>query len=307
MKPSILLAVIAGVLFAQPPPGQAPVSPDTVVAKLPDGKEITAAELDQLRATVPGVNQALRANGPSFIQVMAFQQYMTDEARKLKLDEQTPWKQQINVAVQNVLLSAYVTYIRNHYEVTPDQTDAYYKEHQLKYQQAKIKTFMINFKTGAVTDPKDVEAAAKAAFAAAHAKTDRSEADAKARAEEAVKQLRAGADFAKIVDKYADDENKQSAAEDTMTIKSTGPYPPEIQKAVAGLKVGDIPDPVRQVGSFYVIKIAEVTSQPLNDVREDIVQTLRAEYTQTFIAELQKRFRPQIVRPDYFTQAGPGK
>lgn len=263
MKLSILLAVIAGVLFAQPPPGQAPVSPDTVVAKLPDGKEITAAELDQLRATVPGVNQALRADGPSFIQVMAFQQYMTDEARKLKLDEQTPWKQQIDVAVQNVLLSAYVTYIRNHYEVTPDQTDAYYKEHQLKYQQAKIKTFMINFKPGAVTDPKDVEAAAKAAFAAAHAKTDRSEADAKARAEEAVKQLRAGADFAKIVDKYADDENKQSAAEDTMTIKSTGPYPPEIQKAVAGLKVGDIPDPVRQVGSFYVIKIAEVTFSAL--------------------------------------------
>jgi len=307
MKPSILFAVIACALCAQTPPVPAPVGPDTVVAKLPDGKEVTAGQLDHLRATVPGVNQALRADGPNFIQMTEFQKYMTEEARKLKLEDQTPWKEQIEMATENVLLSAYVTYIRNHYEVTPDQIDTYYQEHWVKYQQAKIKTFMINFKPAAVSDPKDVEGAAKAAFAAAHAKTDRSEADAKARAEEAVKQLRADADFAKMVDKYADDENKKSAAEDTMTIKSTGPYPPELQKAVAGLKAGDIPDPVRQVASYYVIQIAEVTAQPLNDVREEILQTIRAEYTQTFIAELQKRFRPQIVRPDYFTQAGPGK
>lgn len=302
MKPGILLAVIAGALCAQ-----TPVTPDTVVAKLADGKEITAAELDQLRATVPGVNQALRADGPNFIQMMTFQKYMTDEARKLKLEQETPWKQQIEVATENVLLNAEITYIRNHYDVTVDQVETYYKQHQERYRQSRIKTFMVNFKPAAIVDPKDVEGAAKSVFAAAHAKTDRSEADAKARAEEAVKKLRTGADFAKIVDQYADDENKQAAAEDTMTIKSNGSYPPEIQKAVNGLKAGDVPEPVRQTNTFYVIQIVEVTAQSLNDSREDIVQNIRADYTQTYLQELQKRFRPQIVRPDYFVQPGPGK
>jgi peptidyl-prolyl cis-trans isomerase C len=309
MKPCILFATFAIALSAQAPPAPppaAPVSPDAVVAKV-DGKDITAGELNQLRANIPGVTQALRADPAGAIAQLTFQQYLTDEARKLKLQDETPWKQQIEVATQNVLLNAMITYVRNHTDVTVDDVEAYFKLHLAKYQQARIKLFTVNFKPGAVSDPKNLESSAAAAFSAAHAKTDRSEADAKARAEAAVRELRAGADFAQIVEKYADDENKKSAAEDSITIKSNGSYPPEIQKAVVGLKAGDVPDPVRLVGSFYVIRTVEVTAAPLNDAREDILQTIRADRTQAYLEGLQKRFRTEIVRPDYFFQPASGK
>ncbi len=92
-----------------------------------------------------------------------------------------------------------------------------------------------------------------------------------------------------------------------MTIKSNGAYPPEIQKAVAGLKAGDVPQPVREINSFYVIQIAEVAGQKLNEVREDILQAIRADRTQAKIAELEQRFHATILRPDYFYAPGSGK
>ncbi len=155
MKYYFLLATLGAAAFAQSPAPNVP--PDTIVATV-DGKGIKASDLDLLRATWPGVSQALKSDAASALQSLAFGQYMADEAKKLKLEEKTPWKQQIEMYQQNVLMSAMVTEIRNHIEVSVDDIEAYYKEHVSKYQQYKIKTFVINFKPDVVADPKNLKA-----------------------------------------------------------------------------------------------------------------------------------------------------
>ena len=100
MKPCILFAIFATALSSNAQlaqPSAPPITPDTVVERTAGGKDVTAGELNQLRATVPGVSQALRSDPAGAIQLLTFEKYMTDEARKLKLEEATPGKSRLRL------------------------------------------------------------------------------------------------------------------------------------------------------------------------------------------------------------------
>lgn len=281
---------------AQAPP--APITQDTVVAKMPDGREITVADV-QKYGQVPAAGQALRRDPANALGMIAAEKYMSDEAAKLKLGEDSPWREQIELANENILMQAMMRYVADHYEVTVEQTETYYKQHITEYQMVKIKAIKINFKPDVKPSANDLEQAAKDAFNAAHAATDRTEADAKKMADEVVKQARAGADFGQLVAKYGEDQSKDFNG-DFPPVKQSSMYPAEIKKAVFAMKAGEISESIRQPNCFYVIRAVEVTAQPLNEVREDIIHTIRTLHTQEYVQQLFSKFRPQILRPDYF-------
>ena len=292
----------AVVLTAQAPP---PITPETVVAKTSDGKNITAADIQKMleETPVPQVGQAFRSDPTSALTAVFLERYLAGEGDKLKLAEESPWKEQIEVARENILVTAMFRYIGDHYEVTPAQTDAYYKQHLSEYQQVKIKAIKINFKPELKPSPNNVEDAAKKALEAAHPTSDRSEAEARKIAEQVVKQARGGTEFSSLVEKYGEGESKDFNG-DFPPVKQSSMYPPEIKKAVFAMKPGEVSEPITQSNSFYVIRVMDISAQPLNDVREDILHTIRTLHVQQYVDDLRGKFKPQIVRPDYFYQLG---
>jgi len=296
MKYFLYLSALASIVAAQAPP---PVPPETVVAKV-EGKNITAADIEKMIAeTPPQVGQAFRNDPASALTSVYLERYVAGEGDKLKLFEQSPWREQLEIARENILLTAMMRYVADHYEVTPDQTDAYYKQHASDYHQVTIKAIKINFKPEVKASAGDLEAAARSAFESAHAVTDRSEADARKIAEDVVKQARAGADFSQLVAKYAEGESKDFQG-DYPPVKATSNYPEEIKKVVFAMRPGQISDPVRQSNCFYVIRVVAVTAQPLNEVREDIIHRIRTAHVADYVNDLRARFKPEIVRPDFF-------
>jgi peptidyl-prolyl cis-trans isomerase C len=298
MKFFLCSIALAATLAAQAPPP--PVTPETVVAKTADGKDITVADVQKI-VQVPQAAQALHQDPAYALQMVVLEKYLADEAAKLKLGEDSPWREQIEVATENVLMQAMMRHVSDNYPVTPEQTETYYKQHANDYQQVKIKAIKINFKPAATAAGNDLKAAAEAAVQAAHASTDRSEAEAKKMADEVVKQARGGTDFSTLVTKYGEDQSKDFNG-DFPPVKQNSMYTPEIKKAVFALKPGEVTDPIRQSDCFYVIRVTEITAQPLNDVREDIIHNIRTLHTQQYVNELLTRFKPQILRPDYFYQ-----
>ena len=299
----ILLCSIA---FAAMLAAQAPqtLTPNTVVAKTSDGKNITVADVQKIiEQTPPMVLQALMRDPAGGLTAVFVQHDMANEADKLKLGEESPWREQIEVARENILGTAMMRYVADHYQVTPEQTQAYYQQHMSEYQQFKIKAIKIDFKPAAGGSAGDLKKAAEEALQAAHANTDRTEAEAKKLADEVVKQARAGADFGALVAKYGEDESKDFNG-DFPPVKPNSMYPPEIKKTVFAMKPGEVSDPIRQPTGFYVVRVTEVTAQPLNDVREEIIHTIRTLHLQQYVSDLQNRLKPQIVRPDYFYQLG---
>src|SRR5262249_51204587 len=132
------------------------------------------------------------------------------QGEKLKLGDESPWKEQIEMVRKQVLASAMFNHERNHFPVTEESIDAYYKSNQARYEQVEVKIIKIAFKPGPATG-KSVAEMARQAVEAEHAGNSRSEADARALAADIIKKLRGGADFAKLAAQYSDDEESKAS------------------------------------------------------------------------------------------------
>lgn len=291
------------------PPGQ--MTPETVIAKLPDGKEITAGEIQKiLDNSSPAFLQQFRADPSVALSAVFVRRQLADEADKLKLAEQSPWKEQIEAARDSVLANAMVTHTINTFAFTPEQEQAEYEKRKGSFEQVRIKLIKIGFKPGAKpagTSASDLEQAAREALQAAHDPATRAEVDAKKIADDLVKKLRGGEDFAKLVTEYSDDQETKKSGGDLGFVKPTSPYPDDLKKAAMALKVGEVSDPIRIQLGFYILRAEERTATPFPEVREQIVMQLRQARVDALVGDLQKRFKPIIDRPDLINRFIPGK
>jgi hypothetical protein len=340
MKLCILLATFAAAIYGQllpqgigPAPGappaapQAAIGPDTVVATVA-GITITVADIRKILTNAPEqLKQQFQQNPQLALGQVYLMRYLAAEGEKLHLDEKSPLKEEIEDLItlmkQQIMANAMINQEQNAYLVTDEQIDDFYKKNELRWEEARIKVILIGFKPAPVTPAKvpaaasptpggatpsiedALAAAAKGAVESAHAPSDRTQAEAQKLAADLVQQLRAGADFAKLVTQYSDDAESKAMGGDFGTpIKATSSFAPELKKIVMAMKPTEISDPVRQGNGFYIIRLESKTVQPINDVRESIVKELRDNHLHDTLNDLTNRFKPQMVRPDFFAQPG---
>jgi parvulin-like peptidyl-prolyl cis-trans isomerase-like protein len=252
--------------------------------------------------------------------------YLASEGEKAHLDQQSPLKEEIDDLItllkQQVLANAMVNQEQNGFLVSGEQIDDYYQKNQARWEEAKIKIILIAFKPAAIpakapaeTSPAPggtapaiadtLKAAAAGALESAHPLNERTQAEAQKLAGDLVKQLRAGADFAKLVTQYSDDaESKSSGGDFGTPIKAGSSFAQDLKKTVFAMKPGEISDPVPQGYGYYIIRLEEKTVPPINDVRESIVKDLRDNHMNEYMKDLTTRFTPQVQRPDFFAQPG---
>jgi len=314
MKVLFAFAVAATLSLAQttPPaaqalpsaPAPATVPPDTVVA-IVDGHPVTAEQAQNLILNAgPQAVSFFQRQPKEALQQIFIMHYLGDQAEMLKLGERSPLREQLEAMRHNILAEAMVSEERNSYPVSEKQIIEFYTAHQAQFEEAKIKVLYIGFQSAAPA-PKgnstdDTAEAARQALLHEHPANARSELEAKALADNLVKQLRGGADFAKLVAEYSDDSTSKAVGGDFPSIKQASPYPAELKKAVFAMKPGDISDAVRQSGGFYIIKLQEIKAQPVADVSAQIVQHIRDDHRNEYMNALQQRFKPQIENPDFF-------
>jgi parvulin-like peptidyl-prolyl isomerase len=306
MKYLFILALACMPLVAQTPPTGA-VPDDAVVANV-DGKDVTAGEIRQSMAYMPNEFIQLFQQNPKYaVQQLFVLRYLSDEGEKAKLGEQSPLKEQLAFLRANSMASAMISHEHNYYRVPDQEMKAFYEKNQARYQQAKIKVIYIAFKpTAAVTGPvpsgKSLEDVARALSEGGSSQTQRTEADARKLAEDLVKQIRGGADFAKLVAQYSEDPTSKAAGGDFGAVNINSSYSADVKKAVLALKVGDITDPLRQSNAFYIIRVEERTIQPMGDVVNSISEEIRGAHLNQWLADVSKRFEPTVKSVEFFTQ-----
>ena len=159
---------------------------------------------------------------------------------------------------------------------TQQQIQAYYTAHQSEYsvpQQSKSRHILIQVAAGA------------------DAKTD---AAAKAKAEDVLKQLRAGGNWTDLAKKYSDDPGSKGSGGE-LGFAQPGRMVPEFDHAIFNQKIGDIEIVKSQFG-YHVVQVEERQdkhSQPLSEVLPVITAALIREgsaqaqqsYAQTLTSE----------------------
>ncbi len=300
LKRSLLSVFVSIPLLAQTPAAD----PSKVVATVA-GKDVTVGDILKMLSVFNAQSvQAFQKNPQAFVSQYFMMVHLAEEAEKAKLLEKSPYKEQFENVKAQIEAQARVNEENLSFAVTPDMIESYYKEHSAQYQQAKIKVIYIAYAGQVVpagTGAAALEAAAKAALAT---KSKRSEADASALAGDIVKQLRGGADFGKLAEQYSEDPTSKAAGGDFGVIKAVSEYPADFKSAVFALKPGEIGEPLRQPTAYYIFRLEEKGTQPVDEVREPIVQALRNDHMNQWMKDINTSFQAVIKDPDYFKSFG---
>jgi len=283
---------------------QAP-DPKKVVATVA-GKDVTVADVQKMLATFdPQMTAAFQQNPQDLLSRYYLVVHLAEEADKAKLLEKSPYKEQYENFRLQLMSNARVNEENNSFPVTPEAIDAYYKQHSAQYEQAKVKAIYLPYAGQVVpkgTDTAAMQAAAKDMSVVAHAKL--SETEARTLADDIVKQLRGGADFGKLAERYSEDQASKASGGDFGVIKAISEYPPELKSAVFALKPGEISEPFRQPTAFYIFRVEDKGTQPVDEVREAIIHTLRNEHFNQWMKEVTAGYQAVIKDSDSLKSLG---
>jgi peptidyl-prolyl cis-trans isomerase D len=182
------------------------------------------------------------------------------ERNKATYNNSIPEKRQIKyVVVDSAKIAAATT-------VSDQDLQAYYDEHRDEFRVAEqIKVSHILIKTplptpGAKEDEKAV-------------------ADARAKAEDVLKQVKAGGDFAKLAEKYSDDPGSAKSGGELGWI-GRGRTVPEFEKAAFSLGKGQTSDLVKSSYGFHIIRVEdkqEAHLKTLAEVKSEIEEKVKQE------------------------------
>jgi peptidyl-prolyl cis-trans isomerase D len=188
-------------------------------------------------------------------------------------------------------------------QVTPQEIEQYYQQNQKNYQvpeEVKVRHILIKV-------PADADA-----------KTD---AAAKQKAEDILKQLKAGANFADLAKKYSEDDGSKAQGGELGFIQR-GVTVPAFETAAFALQPGQLSDVVKTQYGYHIILCEEketAHTKPLEEVKAQILATLtrdkeaqqEAVFAQQLAAEAAKSglanaaaaHHLQVVTTDYVQQS----
>lgn len=251
---------------------------DKVVATV-NGKPVTAGELEEFAKGLP--NQFLQfyqQDKEGFLKQYAVLLKFSKLAEDAKVDQNTPYKQRLQFTRMQLLSQAFVEDYRGKISVKDEEIASFYEKNKENYTQAKLQVLLVGY--GEKPKPSEEEALKKA--------------------EGLVKQLRGGADFAKLVTENSDDVASKAKGGDFGTIRRSDQIPEELKQAIFTLKAGEYSDPVKQPNGFYIFRVADYTAQPFEEVKGILTTQLRDQVFQEWLKATQEGADAKIEDPAYF-------
>jgi peptidyl-prolyl cis-trans isomerase C len=308
MKVFCLLAFASlGAVFAQTAPGPAPAAPpatptptlpnlpdETEIAVFGDGTKLTMGEFRRIYEALPPANQqmALR-NRAQWLHQWELLRKLTKMAEDAKLDQQSPYKENLAYARMNVLATAEIAAAINLIVVEPAEIVKYYDANKRKYTHVRVKAIYIAFSDDTAAD----------STGKGKGKRPLTEAEAKAKADKLLAAIKGGADFVKLVKENSDDETSREKNGDFATLHASDNIPDAFRAAVFALKPGDVSEPLKQPNGYYLLRAEEVTVRPLSEVRDEIYNALKNIHSDEWLRGIDSEAKVQILSPEFVSPA----
>ena len=211
------------------------------------------------------------------------------ERNKAQYNNSIPEKRQIKYVIADSAKMAAAT------TVTDQDLQSYYDQHRDEYrvpEQVKVTHILIKIPLpapGAKVDEKAV-------------------ADARAKAEDVLKQVKGGGDFAKLAEKYSDDPGSAKSGGELGWI-GRGRTVPEFEKAAFSLGKGETSDLVQSSYGFHIIRVEDKQTahlKTLAEVKSEIEEKVKQEKATRATEASANAFLSQ-ARTDGFDKAAAAK
>ena len=271
-----IFATFAAIGAAQTLPGEPPRrAPDTVIATV-DGKKVTYGDIEKyLRSVTPQMQQNAMKNRKEFIREYGLMLRLNEMAEKARLDQKSPYKESLESARMQILTQAQITETINNFPITAENQQKFYTENKSRFEQVQLKVIYIPFSSKSANPPAD-------------GKKHLTEDEAKAKAEQLVKEIKGGADFVKLVNENSEDANSKAKGGDFGTFSRSDNIPEPIRSVVFGLKVGEISEPLRQPNGFYIFRAESISEKPFSEVAAPIASELKNAHLREWLESTSK-------------------
>ena len=264
---------------------------------------MTAGELQTLIPLLSETYRPTAEQSPEkFLHLLGVIKRAAAAARSQNMADDARYKSGVDFAVMEALARFYVRESTASITVTSEEIEKYYNEHKEPFRRIKVSGIKVAF--GA---PAPADGDSSTLNASRIPKKVLTEEEAKAKADKLVAQLRAGADFAKLVETESDDEASKAKGGDLGVWKMTDNVPDLLRGAVLGLKEGEVSDPIRQPGGFYIVHADAVTYAPLADVKDALFDQLKQEKAREWLQDLDKSTKVEFPRNDPAPPSDPKK
>lgn len=264
-------------------------STDPVVIKAGD-LQIKKSEFEAALKTIPPEYQAY-ASGPgkrAFAEDYLRMKLLARDAEKNGLDKTADVIQRLRLMRENALANAELDRIESSIQISDEELKKAYDEKKATFEQAKARHILIAF---------------KGSPAAQAGKKELTEDEAKAKAEEIRAKIAAGADFAELAKSESDDRGSASRGGELGSF-SKGQMVPEFDAAVFVAKPGELTAVVRTQYGYHVIKVDELKTQSLAEVKEQLEREIRQAKMQARLEAL-KTNSAATFDDAYFTPPAP--
>lgn len=284
-----VLAPFAVIGTAQTPPvGPPKPAPGTVIATV-DGTKVTYGDIEKyLRSVTPQMQQNAMRNRKEFIQEYGLMLRLNTMAEKAKLDQKSPYKEALEAARMQIMTQAQISETFDNFPVTVEDEQKYYDENKSGFEQVKLKVIYIAFSP-------------KSANAPADGKKRLTEDEAKAKAEQLVKEIKGGADFVKLVNENSEDATSKAKGGDFGAFSRSDKLPDPIAAVVFALKAGEVSAPVRQPNGFYIFRAESITQKPFSEVAAQIVTELKNAHLREWFTSTTKSLDIKYDNEQFFS------
>ncbi len=237
---------------------------------------MTAAQFETIVNGLPQQYQA-QARGPAkrqFMEQLVQIKVLAHQAQLMHLDDSPEAKQQIAFATENILASMAGRALMATARVDNEDLHKYYDSHKGDFEQVSAHHILIRFK-GSPVPLKDGQ-------------KDLTEEEALAKAQEIIKRLKAGEDFAKIAEAESADAGSGKNGGDLGSFKH-GQMVKPFEDAAFSLKPGEISDPVKSQFGYHIIRVDKVETTSFDDARPTLEAKVKPEAAKKQMDALQKQ------------------
>lgn len=244
-----------------PPPAAPPVDPNKVILSI-GSEQITTAQYEAMVDALPAQYQGF-ARGPQkrqFAESIVQLKLLSQGATKAGLDKSAKMQETLKFQRENMLAQTMFENLQQNLKVDDASVQSYYDAHKNEYESVKAKHVLISVK-GAPMPP-------------AEGKTALTEEEALAKANDVVKRLKAGGDFAAIAKTDSDDTGSAQQGGELGEFHR-GMMVPPFEEAAFKQKIGEIGEPTKSPFGYHVIVVESHSTKSLADVRPDIEKAIR--------------------------------
>jgi len=275
------------------PEAVAQQDPNRVVATV-GGKPLTAKQaLDLLKPLRPEDRKRFESNLPSLLQQIYMENELAGEATKMNLDQQSPWKEQLQITRVNILTQAYIAKMSSNASGSSDDPRKYYDDHQADFEQLKLSGILVAF------NPPGTPASSSGTT------IQRTEAQALEKANDLEKKIKAGGDFSALARTDSDHQQSSTRGGDLgMIVLADASLPPDVKNTLSKLQDGQVSEPVKVQGGYYIFKLNSRTKIPFEQARAGIVQKMQNDKSQAVIKQELDKYKVQVQDPDFFSASG---